>query len=278
MNLSVTPNESVRFKIRHEDEDVIVVEKPPGLVTQPGKGHEHDTLLNGLFAVHGAQLQNLGKARDFGLLHRLDRQTSGLVLFALRPRAYDALREAFSTRRVRKFYWAVAGRAPKKPSGVIRRPILEETDEMKTARISAAGKPALTAYRVLQVATVGERGAALLECRPVTGRLHQVRVHLKSIGCPILGDALYGPRSLAKAAPRVALHAHRLVFKHPTSGATIDVQSPWPADLKSLLKRLGIERPDVPGAAAARSESADQLEDDGIGEEEPGVGEAPAPE
>lgn len=277
MNLSITPNDAIALKIRHEDEDVIVIDKPPGLVTQPGKGHEDDTLLNGLFARFGAALQNLGKARDFGLLHRLDRQTSGLVLIALRSRAYDTLREAFAKRQVRKFYWAVASRAPSKPSGTIRRPILEETDDMKTARISAAGKPALTAYRVLQVATVGSRGAALLECRPVTGRLHQVRVHLKSIGCPILGDHLYGPRSFANAAPRLALHSHRLMFKHPASGAPIDVLSPWPSDLRSLLKRLGIARPDLPSAAApASAKLLDEVQDDAVGDQEPGVGEAPA--
>jgi 23S rRNA pseudouridine1911/1915/1917 synthase len=274
VNLSITPNERVTFKVRHEDEDVLVVEKPPGVVTQPGKGHEDDTLLNGVFAVHGAKLQNLGKARDYGLLHRLDRQTSGLVLIALRTRAYDRLREAFEKREVRKFYWAVTGRAPNKPSGVIRRPILEETDEMKTARIAASGKPALTAYRVLAVGTVGERQSALIECRPVTGRLHQVRVHLDSIGCSILGDTLYGPKSLSRASARLALHAHRLVFAHPTTGETIDIDTPWPKDLSPLLRRLGIPRPDL---APPSAKSGHEVGGDAVGEEEPGVGESPAP-
>ena len=118
--------------------------------TQPGKGHERDTLLNGLFAAFGPQLQNLGRARDFGLLHRLDRQTSGLLIVGLRPRSYDALRGQFEKRAIKKFYWALASRTPKKPSGVIRRPILEEADEKKTARISSAGKPSVTAYRGLR--------------------------------------------------------------------------------------------------------------------------------
>jgi 23S rRNA-/tRNA-specific pseudouridylate synthase len=132
LNLSITPNASVPFKVRYEDEDLLVVEKPPRIPSQPGKGHESDTLLNGLFALHGPLLQNLGRGRDFGLLHRLDMPTSGLLLVGLRPRAYDGLRAQFEKRTIRKFYWAVAARAPTRPSGVIRRPILEETGEKKT--------------------------------------------------------------------------------------------------------------------------------------------------
>ncbi len=260
MNLSVEPNERITYKLRHQDEDVLVVDKRAGLVTQPGKGHERDTLLNGLFAHFGPQLQNLGRARDFGLLHRLDRTTSGLLLFALRPRAYDALREAFAKREIRKFYWAVTAKAPNKPSGVINRPILETTDEMKLAKISSAGKPSTTAYRVLQTSTIGGGAAALLECRPLTGRLHQLRVHLESIGCPILGDELYGPRATRGVAPRLALHSHRLAFKHPTTGETVDVRSPWPRDLISLLKRLGMQRPDLVEAAGPSTESTDEPE------------------
>jgi len=250
MNLSIHPNPDITFKILHQDEDFLVVEKPARLVTQPGRGHEDDTLLNGLFAQFGQQLQNLGKARDFGLLHRLDRQTSGLLLVGLKPRAYDALRKAFGAREIKKFYWAIASRAPNKPSGVIRRPILETEDDKKLAKIASSGKPALTAYRILQMAKSGEGRAALIECRPVTGRLHQVRIHLHSIGCPILGDELYAPKSKLFVSPRLALHAHRLIFKHPTTGETIDVQSPWPKDLSVVLKRLGFVKPGATESAA----------------------------
>jgi 23S rRNA pseudouridine1911/1915/1917 synthase len=265
MQLSITPNSRITFKVRYEDEDLIVVDKPARLVTQPGLGHLDDTLMNGVFARHGALLQNLGKSRDFGLLHRLDRQTSGLVLIALRTRAYDSLRQAFEARRVRKYYWAVTSRAPSKPSGLIRRPIFEAVEEKKLARISAAGKPALTAYRVLEAST----HAALLECRLVTGRLHQIRVHLESIGCPILGDEFYAPRGIAAAAPRLALHAHRLSFEHPTTGQTVDVRSPWPRDLNPLLKRMGLGKP-------GSVERGHQIGGDAVGDEEPGIGESPA--
>lgn len=239
MNLSITPNPNVTFTVLHQDDDLLVVQTPPYLVTQPGKGHESDTLLNGLFARFGPQLQNLGARRDFGLLHRLDKEASGVLIVALRPVAYDSLREAFAKRKVKKFYWAVTHKAPNKPTGTIRRPILEETGQMKTARLSPAGKPSLTAYRVLQTTPL----AALLECRPVTGRLHQVRLHLSSIGCSILGDDLYGSTAVAKAATRVALHAHRIVFTHPTTGDPIDARSPWPKDLGPLLRRLGLANP-----------------------------------
>lgn len=245
MNLSILPNPNVAYKIRYQDEDLLVVEKPARLVTQPGLGHEDDTLLNGLFATFGQQLQNLGKARDYGLLHRLDRQTSGLLIVGLKPRAYDALRDDFANRRIKKFYWAVAAKAPNKPTGTIKRPILEVTEQQKTSKISSAGKPALTAYRTLQTSKVGEGRAALIECRPVTGRLHQIRVHLNSIGCPILGDEVYAPKSKHSVSARLALHAHRIIFNQPTTGELIDIQSPWPRDLGSLLKRLGFTKPET---------------------------------
>lgn len=247
--LSVIPNDAVTFSIAYEDDDVMVVDKPARLVTQPGKGHEEDTLLNGLFARHGTKFQNLGAERDYGLLHRLDRDTSGLLVVALRASAYDALRKAFETREIRKFYWAVVATPPKGETGVIRRRIAEYegpgpnakkgASSRKLAKVSNAGKEAVTAYRVLSASAFG----ALLECRPVTGRLHQVRVHLASIGSPIAGDDLYAAEEVASLAPRLALHAHRLCFKHPISGEVIDAQSPWPNDLRNVLKKLKLSKP-----------------------------------
>lgn len=266
---SIEPNPRATFKIHHEDPDVVVVEKPSGRVTQPGKGHERDTLLNGLFARWGKELQNLGAKRDFGLLHRLDKETSGLLLVALRPRAYDALREQFEKRQIRKFYWAVVKDAPREASGVIRRDIIEvkapsgrDRATRLMARVSPSGKPAITAYRVLS------RGpaASLVECRPVTGRLHQIRVHMDLIGCPVLGDDLYGPGLVRDAAPRLALHAHRLVFTHPVSGEVVDVRSSFPKDLRGVLSRLGLARPDLD--APSGKDGGEELPGDAVGEEE----------
>lgn len=259
-NFSVTPNEGVSFVVPYEDDDVVVVEKPARLVTQPGKGHEDDTLLNGLFAKYGKKLQNLGAERDFGLLHRLDRETSGLLVLALRASAYDLLRKSFETREVRKFYWAVVANPPKTEKGVIRRPIAEYegpgpraragAPARKLAKISSAGKEAVTAYRVVSSSPHG----AILECRPVTGRLHQVRVHLASIGSPIAGDGLYAPSEVAALSSRLALHAHRLSFTHPITKAAIDVTSDWPGDIKSVLRRLSLTKPKVETKAGSADE------------------------
>jgi 23S rRNA pseudouridine1911/1915/1917 synthase len=266
--LSVEPNPAVTFKVKYQGGDLLIVEKPTHVPTQPGKGHETDTLLNGLFAHYGALLQNLGASRDFGLLHRLDKEASGLLVVALRPRAYDAMRALFETRKVSKFYWAVTAKTPRKDKGVIRLAIVEtpaQRDKPKTAHVTGPtlGKAAVTAYRVVESSGIG----CLIEARPVTGRLHQVRVHLDAIGCPILGDEFYGPRGIKEAAPRLALHAHRLVFEHPVTGEKVDVKTAWPQDLRRLLARLKLHRPDLesperklgPGEKATRSSHSEDL-------------------
>lgn len=259
--LSVTPNPDVTFRVLWQDDHLLVVEKPPKLVTQPGKGHETDTLLNGLFAKWGQPLQQLGGSRDFGLLHRLDRQTSGVLVVGLGRAAYDGLRTAFENRQVRKFYWAITAKPPKSPTGVINKPLLESeprSGETKTSRIASAGKPAATAYRTLQVSP----HAALVEARPLTGRLHQVRVHLDAIGATILGDDLYGPKALMYASPRLALHAHRIAFTHPITDEIIDVRTAWPKDLRGVLKRVGLARPDLPASTKAAPATGSAAEAD----------------
>lgn len=278
----VQPNESVRFTLLYEDAHVAVIVKPAGLVTQPGKGHERDSLLNGLLARFDERLRRLGARRDYGLLHRLDRDTSGLLVVALTESAYDGLRRAFESRRVRKYYWAVVEGAPRRESGVIRRSIMEVLARpegggrgpapMKLARISAGGKPALTAYRVLSSA----RGISLLDCRTLTGRLHQVRVHLASIGCPILGDSFYGTPAARSLARRLALHAHRLVLPHP-SGDLLDCTAGWPADLRGLLRHAGLPPPHALQGATLRAprpvDREQDVDDDGVGDEHPRVGQ-----
>lgn len=235
-------------------------------MTTPGVGHEEDTLLNGLFALFGDRLQQLGERRDWGLLHRLDKDTSGLLVVALSADAYDGLRDAFETRDVRKFYWAVCRSSPNKPAGVIKRPIVEEVKRAtrytstKTARVGASGKPAATAYRVLQ----SSPSAGLIEARAITGRLHQVRVHLDSIGATVLGDEIYGPRIARGASPRLALHAHRLAFEHPITGEAIDERTPFPRDLRPMLKRMRLDRPDLAGSA----DRPEQIAGDAVGDEE----------
>ncbi|HYE62677.1 MAG TPA: RluA family pseudouridine synthase [Phycisphaerales bacterium] len=245
---SIQPNPDVTFKVRYQDEHVVVVLKPARVVTAPGLGHETDSLLNAMFALHGQQLQSLGKDRDFGLLHRLDKDTSGLVMIALTKDAYDRLRAVFEQREVAKYYWAVTKNRPNGDMGVIRKPIVEYEGRVKgdsrlkkLARVSSAGKPAVTAWRVID----SSHAATLLECRAVTGRLHQLRVHLDSINCPILGDEFYGPANLRHVSTRLALHAHRITFPHPVTGEKVDVKTSWPQDLKGLLKMMRLKRPDL---------------------------------
>lgn len=211
----------------------------------PGLGHDDDSLLNGVFALVGKRLQNLGKSRDFGLLHRLDRETSGLLVVAMTADAYDGLREQFEERLVRKFYWCITSKAPTKPTGLVNKPLAEVEPkgpgDKKLAKIASPprGKPSETAYRTL----ASTPAAAVMECRPLTGRLHQVRVHMEAIGCPILGDGLYARGSVAALSPRLALHAHRLAFSHPVTGLEVDVRSDFPADLRPVLRRLHLPLP-----------------------------------
>ncbi len=241
---SVQPNDRVPFDIRYRDDDLLVVDKPSGVVSEPGKGHARDSLLNGLFCEFAPLLQNMGEARDWGLLHRLDRDTSGLLIVALRHRAYDALRDAFEHRRVKKTYWAIVAGTPKPLQAVIQKPIAEVVGVRKRAAIRRDGAPAVTAYRVL--ASVGP--VSLIEARPATGRLHQIRVHMADAGCPVLGDETYGGSARALRVPRLCLHAAALSFVHPAGQKRLNVTSPWPADLRSTLSRFKL--PD-PGATIA---------------------------
>ncbi len=248
MNLSVEPNPRVTFKIHFLDESLLIIEKPSGLVTMPGKGHTHDTLLNGLFVERSGILQNMGKDRSFGLVHRLDKDTSGLLIVAKKPHIHAAMIEQFRAHKVQKFYWAICHKAPEQKSGVIKLALSEthggmgHSDAVRKAHIHKEGKAAVTAYRVIDSSELG----ALIEARPVTGRLHQIRVHLDAIGSAILGDSFYGPMHTRNAAPRLALHAHRLILTHPETGELLDLHTKWPADLRHLLRTMALARPDLP--------------------------------
>jgi 23S rRNA pseudouridine1911/1915/1917 synthase len=237
--LSIKPNSAVPYEIRFDDEALIVVDKPAGVVTQPGKKHERDSLLNGLFAAYGPVLQNLGEARDWGLLHRLDRETSGLVLIALRKSAFDHLLDQFKRRLVQKIYWAIVAGRPSPAQGVIQKPIAEVVGARKKAVLARDGKPAITAYRVLHSAAT----VSLIEARPKTGRLHQIRVHMASLGYPVAGEDTYTGPSATPKVPRLCLHAAYLSFIHPVTGKRMAVTSPWPKDLLTTLKRFGLSPP-----------------------------------
>ncbi len=256
----VRPNPAVRFAVIHEDPDLLIVDKPAGLVTQPGKGHATDSLLNGVYALRdgytGKLLHNLGARRDFGLLHRLDKDTSGLLVIAKSPNAYDQLRRDFEARLIDKDYLAIVAGIPKPPQGVIQARLKEveipnPNDPHATIKkvvISQQGQEAITAYKVVSHTPPGKPAAALVHLTIKTGRLHQIRAHMLFMNCQVLGDNLYPPTAASglkvkdyPRPPRLCLHATRLGFKHPTSGAWTHYQSPLPGDLAEYAAKMGLK-------------------------------------
>lgn len=248
----LTPNTRVPFTIIHEDARFAVVYKPSGVVTEPGLGHAHDSLLNGLCTRWGEQMNALGDARDFGLLHRLDRDTSGLLLVALDAAAYDAMRAQFEARAVRKTYLALVEGRPLQERGSVVLPLAEvRRGDMKVAVIGhrGEGEEAITRYRLLARGS----GRSLMQLEPVTGRLHQIRVHMAHLGCPIVHDRVYRvdmppntsvpPRG--RPLPPLALHAWALAFTHPDGGAR-SALAPVPEWFTALLKTSQIPVPDAP--------------------------------
>ena len=247
----------IALDIRFEDEHLIVVDKPAGMVVHPAPGNPDGTLVNALLAHCGPSLAGIGGVRRPGIVHRLDKDTSGLLVAAKTEAAHRALSQDFAARRIERAYGAIVWGVPMPPVGEISGNIGRSAVNRKKMAVvaEARGKPAVTRYRV-------ERGfgaaglaaaAALLDCRLLTGRTHQIRVHLAHIGHPLIGDPVYGTRSGRAVArsgavgaeiaafPRQALHARLLGFAHPATGATLRFESPLPPDLRklnSILERL----------------------------------------
>ncbi len=221
--------------VLYADAAVIVVDKPAGLVVHPARGHVDDTLVHVLLA----RFPDLGEAfQDHrpGIVHRLDKDTSGVMVVARTPAAAEALRRQFKERTVEKVYRALVRGAVSPPEAIIDAPI--GRDEPVLRRMAAQpwphGAPAQTRYRVLRIAG----GYTWLEARLLTGRTHQIRVHMAAIGHPVAGDALYGRRD--PHIGRQALHALRLDFDHPTSGERLSFTAPLPEDIVAALDALGI--------------------------------------
>ncbi|MSR40659.1 MAG: RNA pseudouridine synthase [Phycisphaerales bacterium] len=239
------PNAKMRLSIVHEDARVLVCDKAPGVVSEPGRGHSNDSVLNALFATRAKQLASLGEARDYGMLHRLDRMTSGCLCCALDHEAYDFLRGEWEAHRVRKSYLAIV-RASHKLGGVgqlgaCERPLAEKRVQGRLVSVvDAHGKSASTRWRVLACA---ER-AMLIECEPVTGRLHQLRAHFASLGAPIEGDPIYSmydkllPLSKAEEPP-LGLHAWKLSFAHP-DGVMVHAEAPPSRKFIDMLSAHGL--------------------------------------
>ena len=239
--LEVLADESVELDVVHEDDDVIVVDKEPGLVVHPGPGHRGATLVHGLLARYpeldpdGGEL--VGQAGRPGLVHRLDRGTSGLLVVARTPEAYESLVSQLATHTVERVYTALVWGHPQHAHGVIDAPIGRSRRDPLRMTVAVDGRPARTHYDVDRCYD-DPIGAALLTCRLETGRTHQIRVHLSSIGHPVVGDQAYGGARPSFKVPRPFLHARQLAFVHPGTGERVSFESPLPADLAAVLERL----------------------------------------
>ena len=227
--------EAIPLDVIFENEEVMVINKPAGLVVHPAVGHAHGTLVNAALA-HAPQIEGVGGELRPGLVHRLDKDTSGLILLAKNERAQRFLQQQFQNREVRKTYIALVDGHPRTPSGRIEAPIGRDARERKRMAIvsAAKGRAALSEYRVLERFPAH----ALVEVNPLTGRTHQIRVHLAFLGCPIVGDRVYGKRRPSLTLERHFLHAARLSLRLPGQSETRTFEAPLPEDLQLVLDSL----------------------------------------
>ncbi|MCO4055505.1 MAG: RluA family pseudouridine synthase [Bosea sp.] len=249
----------IPLTILYEDDDLIVIDKPAGLVVHPAAGHEDGTLVNALIAHCGASLSGIGGVRRPGIVHRLDKDTSGLLVVAKNDQAHQGLSAQFAdhgrTGPLERAYLALVWGVPRKPRGTIDAPIERSTrnrEKMAIAR-EGHGRHAVTHYQVLESYPAGAADplASLVRCELETGRTHQIRLHLAHIGHPLLGDAVYGAAFRTKAARlpdasqaalaalgRQALHATMLGFAHPATGQTLSFSVEAPADFAHMQELL----------------------------------------
>lgn len=229
--------EPMTMPIVHEDDDLIVIDKPVGLVVHPAAGNWTGTLLNGLLHRWPA-LQGVPRA---GIVHRLDKDTSGLLVVAKTLRAQTSLVRQLQERRMSRQYLALVWGQPVS-GGRIEAAIARHPRERTRMAVSQSpqAKPAITHYTRLATGTLDGKPVSLLQCRLETGRTHQIRVHLQSIGFALVGDAVYGKSHLAAIFPRQALHAERLGLVHPVTGESCEWHAPLPEDMASLMKRASV--------------------------------------
>ena len=226
----------IPLDILFEDDDLIVINKPAGLTVHPGAGQREQTLVNALLS-HCTTLSGIGGKERPGIVHRLDRETSGCLVVAKNDLAHRELSRQFADRNVEKIYLALVAGKPRKPASVIeerigRHPVHRQRMSVTTKR----GRTAKTEYRVLR--STGD--ASLIECRLHSGRTHQVRVHFHHLGHAVLGDKVYAPR-VAKNFPRQMLHAWKLGFRHPRTGEWKQFQAPVPDDFKEAVARTDLQ-------------------------------------
>ena len=229
---SVLVAEHIDFPILYEDAHLLVIVKPPGLVVHPAAGHQQTTLVNGL--IHHCQSLPAADEGRPGIVHRLDKDTSGVMLVAKSDLALRSLSEDFKNRKIHKTYHALLLRTPREPTGRIVAPIGRHPVQRKKMAVTRSGRPAHTMYRAIEYFAE----YTLLEVRPHTGRTHQIRVHLSWMGYPIVGDTVYGHRRQPLLKTRHFLHAAQLRLTHPATGEEIEFEAPLPPKLAAILDRL----------------------------------------
>ncbi|MDD8030595.1 MAG: RluA family pseudouridine synthase [Acidobacteriota bacterium] len=227
--------EMVKLEVLYEDAQILIINKPDGLVVHPGAGIRTGTLVHGLLYYY-PEIASVGSPDRPGIVHRLDKDTSGLLIIARTQPAYQSLRQQFEDRRVKKIYLALAVGKFKEKKGLIDLPLGRHLRHREKISVSTR-KPriALTHYEVLEEF----KNSSFLALNPITGRTHQLRVHLSATGHPIVGDRRYGRSNKRHpvGCPRLFLHAWRLSFQHPASGQEVEFESPLPADLLAWLKK-----------------------------------------
>jgi 23S rRNA pseudouridine1911/1915/1917 synthase len=237
-------SQDIPISVLFEDADLVIIDKPPGLVVHPAAGHPDQTLVNALLFIV-KDLSGVGGELRPGIVHRLDKDTSGVMVIAKNDHAHRTLASAWNTNDVRKEYVALVYGTPSKSKGTIDAPIARDPRDRKRMAVVSTGRAAITDYEVVERL----RHVSLLRCRLRSGRTHQIRVHMKHLGHPIVGDPAYsGPqwrgipdKKVQKALssfPRQALHAARLTLPHPRTGAVMTFEAPLPDDLRALIASL----------------------------------------
>ena len=235
--------QEIPLPIVYEDEHLLVVDKPAGLVVHPAAGNRDGTLVNALLHHCGGSLSGIGGVARPGIVHRIDKDTSGLLVIAKHDKAHEGLARQFADHSIDRRYLAIVSGVPRQAEGTVDAPLARSPQNRKKIAIASKGKRAVTHWKRLDLLN----DAALVECRLETGRTHQVRVHMASIGHPLVGDPVYGRgkavhRKLLNQLDfkRQALHAAKLGFVHPVTKGRLSFDSPLPSDMQELFNALGV--------------------------------------
>ncbi len=225
--------QAISLSVLYEDDEMAVVDKPAGMVVHPAFGHDEGTLVNAVLH-RWPETAQFGQTDRAGIVHRLDKETSGVILIAKTAAALESLRAQFQARTVHKRYVALVDGAPPTPEGVIDAPIGRDVRQRKRMAVTHDGREAETEYRLLEEFAE----YSLLEVFPRTGRTHQIRVHLAFVGIPVVGDTVYGRRKQGIKMKRHFLHAASITFEQPRTGEPITIEAPLPGPLQDVLAKL----------------------------------------